>query len=75
MFFTFLFADSFCFCFSACNKHRLNLEVKMNFVLSPWVKEEAKGSRTHLSGNVLPWEVCPALGEHSALLNEAVLNG
>lgn len=28
----------------------------MNFVLSPWVREEAKGSSTYLSGNVLPWE-------------------
>lgn len=28
----------------------------MNFVLSPWVREEAKGSSTYLSGNVLLWE-------------------
>ena len=53
---SFLFANSFCFCFSACNKHCLNLEVKISFVLSPWVKETARESSTYLSGNILPRE-------------------
>lgn len=43
--------------FQLITKHCLNLEVKISFVLSPWVKETARESNTYLSGNILPWEV------------------
>ena len=48
----------------------------MNFVLSPWVREEAKGSSTYLSGNVLPWEgqlpsILTTFGGKKNLLNHS----